>query len=277
LLKLGFGLSRSPDEAMNHDQQDLTLNRPDPSPRPFQSQRRSTEVGSIDSSFGKVPTASSRPGLDASDALRRLEAAIASGNSRDRQTAAALKRFIATGAMAELRNLDRRDVEALAEYLAGQMSREEMGAVLERLLGFPANQLIGQEDPKATLVGIYDAVAGNHVEDVRPSVLMVTDQTSPNGEIIGQTHELPAGSQKVYAVFENDRALQGLDQVLAIWRDPNDDSMVFTEFEPIRRGSAYNYVWLEVATGWPQGRYQVELFHPEAQSLLLASESFSVR
>jgi hypothetical protein len=88
---------------------------------------------------------------------------------------------------------------------------------------------------------------------------------------------LPAGTERVYAVFENDHALEGLDQVLAVWRDPNDDRMVFTEFEPVRRGSAYNYVWLEVESGWPEGRYQVELFHPEAQSLLLASESFSVR
>jgi hypothetical protein len=127
------------------------------------------------------------------------------------------------------------------------------------------------------MVDIYDAIAGNAVTEVRPSVLTVTDAADPDGRITGDAHTLPAGTRRVYAVFENAHALEGLEQVMAVWRDPNDDQLVFTEFEPIRQGSAYNYVWLDVDAGWPAGRYQVELFHPEAQSLLLASEGFSIR
>jgi hypothetical protein len=137
--------------------------------------------------------------------------------------------------------------------------------------------VLTEEDATANLVGIYDALAGNHVEEVRPSVLLVTDSADVDGRITGGRHVLPAGTGRIYAVFENANALEGLDEVMAVWRNPDDDRMVFTEFEPIRRGSAYNYVWLDVESGWPAGQYQVELFHPEAQSLLLGSEGFSIR
>ena len=149
--------------------------------------------------------------------------------------------------------------------------------MLQQFVGLPADRVLTEEDVSSNLVEIYDALAGNHVEEVRPSVLMVTDGADADGRITGNAHVLPVWTERVYAVFENANALEGLDQVLAVWRNPDDDRMVFTEFEPIRQGSAYNYVWMDVESGWPEGRYQVELFHPEAQSLLLASEGFSVR
>jgi hypothetical protein len=149
--------------------------------------------------------------------------------------------------------------------------------LLQQTLGYSPDAALEPEEVGSTLVDIYDALAGNPVEEVRPSVLMVTDGTDVDGRITGEAHVLPAGTRRVYAVFENANALAGLDQVLAVWRKPDDERMVFTEFEPVRQGSAYNYVWLEAESAWPEGRYQVELFHPEAQSLLLASEGFSIR
>lgn len=218
----------------------------------------------------------SRP--DPVAALHRLEDVLAQAGPRDKQTAATLKRFATNGDMAELRHLDRQDVVSLAAYLTSTVSAEEMRTLLHQYLGLSSGLTdLTKENLGATLVNIYDAVVGNRVEDVRPSVLMVTDGADADGRITGQADVIPSGTQKVYAVFENDHALAGLDQVLAVWRNPSDDRMVFTEFEPIRRGSAYNYVWLESKSGWPAGRYQVELFHPQAQSLLLASENFSVR
>ena len=206
-----------------------------------------------------------------------LERALASAGPREQLTAAAFRRFAASGNLAELRGLERGDVAALAAHLSGALSPVEMDTVFNAFLGRSPGGVRTPEEGGASLVEIYDALTGNHVETVRPSVLMVTDAADVDGRILGEAHVLPAGTRRVYAVFENDHALEGLDEVLAVWRDPEDDRMVFTEFEPIRTGSAYNYVWLDVEEGWPAGRYQVELFHPEAQSLLLASERFSVR
>jgi hypothetical protein len=282
LFQLGFALSRSleavPDaEPGNHSYKEEAASPPQDSSRPFQSQRRTINAGSRESAFSIPGAAFPQEGSRASDALRRLEQVIGSASAQEQQTAAALKRFAVSGAMTELRNLDRRDVESLAERLTAELSKAELGTVLEQFLGMPAGQMLAQEDPPAALLGIYDAISGNHGEEVRPAVLVITDGADADGRITGQTRVLPSGQQRVYAVFENSHVLEGLDQVMAIWRDPNDDRMVFTEFEPVRRGSAYNYVWLDVESGWPAGRYQVELFHPEAQSLLLASESFSVQ
>jgi hypothetical protein len=210
-------------------------------------------------------------------ALHRLDEVIRAADPREQQTMAALKRFAASGAMEDLRQIDREALVALANHLACELTPSEAGTLLHQFLGLSSGVLASSEEVSSTLVGIYDALAGNASEEVRPSVLTVTDEAGPDGRIAGQMHALPAGTKRVYAVFENDFALEGLGQVLAVWRNPEDDRMVFTEFEPVRQGSAYNYVWLDVAEGWPRGRYRVELFHPEAQSLLLASESFSVR
>ena len=215
--------------------------------------------------------------LAAPSVMNRLAQVIRQAGPREQATAAALSRFAAGGKMDELRRLDRQNVIALADHLAAQLAPVEVGALLQQTLGLSPDTVLTEENVSSSLVDIYDAVAGNRVEEIRPSVLMVTDAADADGRIIGQAHVLPVGTERVYAVFENDHALEGLDQVLAVWRAPGDDRMVFTEFEPVRQGAAYNYVWLEVESGWPEGRYQVELFHPGAQSLLLASESFSVR
>ncbi len=210
-------------------------------------------------------------------AIRRLEEALVGAGTSERRTAAALKRFAGSGEMAELRAINREDVVALADYLSRELSPAEAGTLLHRFLGLPVESVQTAEDVRSAAVEVFDAVAGNRMEEVRPSVLVVTDGADVDGRITGHAHVLPAGTERVYAVFENAQSLAGLGGVLAVWRNPSDDRMVFTEFEPIRQGSAYNYVWLESKTGWPEGQYQVELFHPEAQSLLLASETFSVR
>lgn len=254
---------------------DLTRNDPMPRAKPAEIWSRARSVNSATTTEQSDQPAGDV--LSVARALQRLDQVVAQAGSREQQTAAALKRFAASGAMAELRNLDRQDVVSLAEYLAGELAPSEAGVMLQQFLGLPAGSVRTEDEVKSSLVDIYDAVAGDAVEEVRPSVLVITDSADPDGRITGQAHVIPAGTERVYAVFENDHALKGLERVMAVWRNPSDDRMVFTEFEPIRKGSAYNYVWLEVESGWPAGRYRVDLFDPEAQSLLLASESFSVR
>jgi hypothetical protein len=282
LFQLAAALRRSPETLPDAGPGSHSLNEEAASPsradsRPFQSQRRTIAPGQMESAISAPSAAASSQAPDASAALRRLEQVIASASPREQQAAAALNRFAVSGAMSELRHLDRQDVASLAERISSGLSKAELGAVLQQYLGMPADRILAQEDPQATLLGIYDAIAGNRREEVRPSALVITDGADADGRITGQTRVLPSGQQRVFAVFENDRVLEGLDQVMAIWRNPSDDRMVFTEFEPVRRGSAYTYVWLDVESGWPAGQYQVELFHPEAQSLLLASERFSVQ
>jgi len=282
LFQLGAALNRPqetvPDaEPGDHSYKEDASPTPSDSTRPFQSQRRTITTGSTESAVSIPDVAAASRDTSASAALRRLEQVIASASPQEQQAASALNRFAASGAMTELRNLDRRDVASLAERISSGLSKAELGAVLQQYLGMPADRILAQEDPQATLLGIYDAIAGNRREEVRPSALVITDRADADGRITGRTRVLPSGQQRVFAVFENDHVLEGLDQVMAIWRNPNDDRMVLTEFEPVRRGSAYNYVWLDVESGWPAGQYQVELFHPEAQSLLLASERFSVQ
>jgi hypothetical protein len=239
---------------------------------------RAPQQESLAAATPSDPVDRSSPGsLDELTAMKRLSAVLAQAGPREQATAAALMRFAASGAMEELRSLDRQDVVSLADYLAGELSPSQVQTLLRQTLGFSGDAVLTEENVSSSLVDIYDAVAGNRVGEVRPSPLMVTDGADADGRIIGKAHTLPVGTKRIYAVFENAHALEGLDQVLAVWRDPNDDQLVFTEFEPVRQGSAYNYVWLDVESGWPEGRYQVELFHPEAQSLLLASEGFSVR
>jgi hypothetical protein len=158
-----------------------------------------------------------------------------------------------------------------------ELDPTEVGALLHQFLGFPEGHLSSKEAARSALVDTYDALSGNTLQEGRPSVLTITDHASPDGRIQGHAHVLPAGTRRVYAVFENDFGLRELDHVLAVWRNPSDDRMVFAAVEPIRQGSAYNYVWVEAKEGLPPGYYQVELFHPEAQTLLLGSETFSVR
>ena len=107
--------------------------------------------------------------------------------------------------------------------------------------------------------------------------VVFTDQVEADGTVTGNVHVIPAGTKRVYAAFENQGAMQGLDHVLAVWRNPADDRMVFTEYEPVRTGAVYNHVWLELDDGWPAGFYQLDLFNPSNTSELLASRSFNVR
>ena len=216
-------------------------------------------------------------GLDKPGRLPELTAALSTAGPREQATAAVLTRFAVTGSMEELRRLDRQDVGALADHLVSELSPQGVEGLLGQTLGFSTRTGLTEESARSTLTAIYDALAGHRVAGVRPSVLVVTDAADANGTIIGRSNEIPVGTERVYAVFENDHALKGLDQVMAVWRDPNDDQLVFTEFEPIREGAAYNFVSLGLESGWPEGRYRVELFHPERQSLLLGAENFGVR
>ena len=112
---------------------------------------------------------------------------------------------------------------------------------------------------------------------VSRSNLIFTDQCDPDGRIAGHIHSIPQDAKRVYAVFENTGRLQGLTHVLAIWRNPAEDRILFSQCEPLRPATQYNYVWVQPASSMPAGSYQLDLCDPRNNSLILASRGFSVQ
>lgn len=215
--------------------------------------------------------------ISAMRSLHKLEGLLAGTSETTRQAANALIRFATTGKMSELRGTSRDEVKDLARQLAGEMTAEEIADYLEDAFRIPRQFTLNRQDTAAAIMDVFDAVSDNPDKSPLQSSLIITDACAPDGRVTGAAHVIPAGAQQVYAVFENARGLEGLSHVFAIWRNPNDDRMVFSEMETIRSGSAYNYVWLHLDDGWAQGNYRVDLYHPERQSQLLASETFNIR
>lgn len=216
------------------------------------------------------------PFVDSLDLLARASAVLANASPEQQATAQKLLAFTQTGAMADISELTRNDVEVLADYLTEQLGPETIAAALESKLGLPSALFLSQENPAEIAADLFEAVQ-NEGEPTAAQAVIFSDQVETDGTVTGNVHVIPAGTKRVYAAFENAAALHGLDSVLAVWRNPADETMVFTEYEPLHSGSVYNYVWLDLEEGWPAGYYQLDLFHPTRASELLASRSFNVR
>jgi hypothetical protein len=218
------------------------------------------------------------PGTTATtfDLIAGLPAVLEKATPEQRATADQILGFVGTGNMAIIRDLSPEQLQSLAELLTRELGAQTVGAAVESYFGLPSANFLAQENPAAVLTDLLRAVQSES-GPTNALPLIFSDGVQPDGSVYGNVHVIPAGTKRVYAAFENAGALQGLDRVLAIWRNPSDDRMVYTEYEPVRVGSTYNYVWLELADGWPVGFYQLDLFHPSKTSQLLASRSFNVR
>ncbi len=242
-----------------------TLDSHDPSLTPTSATQAGTEP---------VETETTR--IDSSQWISGLAVALEQASTSQQQTATRLMHFASTGTMSDIRDLTADDVRSLAEMLTTQLGKEAVAAAVEAHLGLPAGRLLAFEDVPEALTQLFRAVqTETDPSTARP--LVFSDRVEPDGTVTGNVHVIPAGTRRVYASFENAGALQGLDRVLAVWRNPSDDRMVFTEYEPVRPGAVYNYVWLQLDDGWPAGFYQVDLFHPAHPTQLLASRAFNVR
>lgn len=208
---------------------------------------------------------------------RRFAQVLADAPLPERQTAARLLQFALDGQLAELRTLERPDVEALADYLAKQVPGTEIANALEHYLGVPRQIILTAKDPVESLMSLYDSVTGMAPVPDLGAPLVITDDCTTDARVIGHTHVLPAGVQRVYAVFENAGTLRGLDNVWAVWRMPTDDSLVFAKSEQLHPDAPYNYIWLQVNDGWPAGAYQVELYDPRNNTVALAKRQFDIQ
>lgn len=208
--------------------------------------------------------------------LSHLTEALATLPSDQKATANKLLQFATTGQTSGINDVTHEQVEALGRQLLQTLGTDAVASLLESELHLPAPLFLDQPDPAAALADLFDAMKGSNNAPTQQT-LIFTDNCETDGTVTGNVHVIPAGTHRVYAAFENGGGLHGLDRVLAVWRDPNDEKMVFTEYEPVKVGSTYNYVWLELRDGWPTGYYQLDLYHPQQTTQLLASRGFNVR
>jgi hypothetical protein len=216
------------------------------------------------------------PPITTFELVSGLPGAMEKATPTQRRTADQLLKFVTGGAMADIRDLTRDEVLSLAELLTTELGPDVLATAVESYFGLPPAQFLAFDNPAEALTDLLGAVQAN-TGPTNAGPVIFSDQVRPDGSVTGNVHVIPPGTKRVYAAFENAGAMQGRDQVLAVWRNPSDDRMVFTEYEPVRSGSAYNYVWLELDDGWPTGFYQLDLFDASQPSRLLASRSFNVR
>ncbi|MCU0772373.1 MAG: hypothetical protein MUE94_11495 [Verrucomicrobia bacterium] len=205
-----------------------------------------------------------------------LPAALSKASPAQQVLADKLLAFITTGDMADIRNLQTNDILSLAELLTMELGPEAIAAAVESYFGLPTGAFLANSNAAQALTDLFAAVQSES-NSLPTAPVIFSDRVEGDGTVTGNVHVIPAGTTRIYASFENKGPLQGLDRVLAVWRNPSDDRMVFTEYEPVRVGATYNYVWLELDQGWPAGFYQLDLFHPARNAQLLASRSFNVR
>lgn len=230
-----------------------------------------TDVARPDS----APASATQP-VSTVELVSSVPALLENASTAQRATADQLLQFSATGNMADIRDLTREEIQSLVELLASELGIESLASLLETRLGLPAASFLAYDNPADALADLFEAVQ-TETNATPPAGMVFSDRVEADGRVTGSVHVIPAGTKRVYAAFENAGSLQGLDRVLAVWRDPSDDRMVFTEYEPIRVGAVYNYVWLDLDDGWQAGFYKLDLFHPSRTSELLASRSFNVR
>lgn len=185
--------------------------------------------------------------------------------------------FFQTGKMEEIRGLPREDIRIAVEAYVPMQSRDQLAETLHQYLGMPYDLFSSIEEPEDYLMKVVDLVRGVVDQSPPKSNLIITDACTQDGAVSGAVHIIPAGSSKIFAVFENSDALQGIDNVYAVWRDLNDDSLTFSEYEPLHRNAVYNYVWLELKDGWSRGVYQLDLADSKSPSRILATTRFKVQ
>lgn len=185
--------------------------------------------------------------------------------------------FIRTGEMKGIRDLPREDIENLVSEYLSKIPTDQVAESLEKHLGIPTDIFYSAGSPKDYLMDLIDVARGDVNAPVLPSNIIFTDSCATDGSVLGSIYTIPEGAPVVFAVFENQGPLQELEHVYAVWRNLNDDNMQFSEYEPLRVGSNYNYVWLQLDEGWSSGYYQLDLADPAKPSHILATSTFKVK
>jgi hypothetical protein len=192
-----------------------------------------------------------------------------------------LSAFARTGEVSGVSNLAAADVRALAKHLAAQNDRAKLLELLRDAVRMPAELV--PEDAES-LAGFcanwFQAVRGDKGKtEATPAATTPSSvvpigfaaATDASGRIIATTACVKAGATKICGVFENHIWSGGVSHVLAVWRNRDEQKVVFQETELVRAEAASNYVWLETQEGWPAGHWQLDLFDPAHDFSLLAT------
>jgi hypothetical protein len=144
------------------------------------------------------------------------------------------------------------------------------------------------EDPDALAAFFgnwFQAVSGQKVNEVVPTEAPATHvilpigfsaSTDDSGRIVATAASFHAGVPKIYGVFENRWWPAGLSQILAVWRNTDQNTVVFQQTESIFSDADSNYVWLGM-NGWPAGHWQLDLFDPAQNFAMLATGTFTTQ
>ena len=184
--------------------------------------------------------------------------------------------FFQTGKMEVIRGITIEDIQAAIKIYVSMHTTDQLAESLNQYLKMPFGLFASISKPEDYFMEATYLIRNEIDKSSVKSNLIITDSCLKDGAITGATHLISSGISKIYAVFENNDALQGLDTIYVVWRDLNNDSMKFSQFETLRRNSSYNYVWLELKEGWSAGLYQLDLADPTSPSKILATTKFKV-
>jgi len=192
-------------------------------------------------------------------------------------TARSLIELIRTGEMKGIRDLPREDIENLVSEYLSKIPKDQVAESLEKHLGIPPDIFYSAGSSKDYLMDLVDLARGDVDGPALPANIIFTDSCAVDGSVLGSIYTIPEGTPVVFAVFENQGSLQELGSVYAVWRNLDEDNMQFSEYEPLRIDSNYNYVWLQLDEGWSSGYYQLDLADPSKPSHILATSTFKVK
>ena len=195
--------------------------------------------------------------------------------------------FARSGEVAGVTNLTTANIRALATFIASNADRSQILSLLQSSVQMPPELIPEDAEALAGFLGNwFQAVRGDKTNEVVPAAASAppvilpigfSSTTDDSGRIIATVASFPAGVQKICGVFESRWWPTGLSQVLAVWRNTDQNMVVFQQTEPILTAADSNYVWLFNQDGWSAGHWQLDLFDPTRNFSLLATGTFTTQ
>jgi hypothetical protein len=198
-----------------------------------------------------------------------------------------LKEFAETGDLSPVANMNAADIRALADHVANAADRALILSLLEAGSKMPSDLV--PENPQALadflVKGFYALRGDKEIEEPCPAKA-VTRVVSPiafsatkdeAGRILATSATFESGVMTIHGVFENHAWPPGISRVFAVWRNIDQNKVVFQETEEIVASTDSNHVWLKADAGWPAGHWQMDLFDPQREFALLATGNFDIQ
>lgn len=198
-----------------------------------------------------------------------------------------VRTFALNGEVDAVADISEADLRIFASFAASDANRPQLLDLLCSCCQIPPDAVPRDSESLAGfLVAWLKALRGDYVDEavvMKPPVsrsitpIGFSSATETSGQIAATRSFFSVGVPRIYGVFENHSWRDDLSRVLAVWRDLDQNAVVFQQVEPIITQAAANYVWLSLGQGWPRGHWQLELYDPESSFTLLAKGTFSTQ